>query len=138
MIKMTEELKKQKKIESKKELKIDTKSKINEDNVSLKETSKKLSSKDVKISKFYDFSSIIKYPVSTEKSLKGAEFENKLVFVVDLKSKKSQIKKAVESYFNVKVKSVNTVITVKGVKKAYVTFDKSVVASDLATNMGMI
>jgi large subunit ribosomal protein L23 len=80
----------------------------------------------------------VKYPVSTEKSLKAAEYENKLIFVVDLRATKTNIKKELEAYFNVKIKAINTVITTKGLKKAYVTFADSVKATDLATNLGMI
>ena len=57
-----------------------------------------------------DAYSIIKYPLSTEKAIKLMESENKLVFVVDFKAKKSLIKKAVEDLFNVKVVDINTVI----------------------------
>jgi large subunit ribosomal protein L23 len=50
------------------------------------------------------------------------ESENKLVFVVDKKAKKEEIKKEIESLFNTKVKSVNTFITIKGEKRAYIQF----------------
>lgn len=52
---------------------------------------------------------IIKEPVITEKStLKKAE-SNQVVFWVDTKANKSEIKKAVEKAFNVKVLDVNTI-----------------------------
>ena len=84
----------------------------------------------------YDY--VIKYPLSTEKSLKSTEFENKMTFIVDLKASKALIKKAIEHKFNAKVNSINTVITLEGIKKAYVKFDKGVNAIDIATNLGMI
>ena len=83
-------------------------------------------------------SSIIRYPLSTEKSLKYAEYENKLLFIVDIRSSKKDIKDAIEAMFKVKVKSVNTSVTVDGLKKAYVKFDPSVNATDVATNLGML
>ena len=80
---------------------------------------------------------IIKHPLSTEKAIKLMESENKLVFVVDFKAKKSEIKKAVEELFNVKVLDINTVIS-KGNKKAYVKFPADTPAIDIATNMGIM
>ncbi len=61
------------------------------------------------------YHSIIHSPSITEKNTILRE-ENKYVFKVDKKSKKDQIKKAVEELFNVKVTSINTMI-VKGKKK---------------------
>ncbi len=81
---------------------------------------------------------IIRYPLSTEKSLRLMEAENKLIFVVDLKAKKQQIKKAVEELFKVKVDKVNTFITNAGEKRAYVTFNKETPAIDVATNLGLM
>ena len=81
---------------------------------------------------------IIKYPVSTEKSLRLMEAENKLVFVVENRAKKPQIKKAVEEVFNTKVAQVNTERSVKGTKRAYVKFTPDVSAIDIATNLGLM
>jgi len=50
---------------------------------------------------------IIRRPLITEKAMKGSE-HNQVVFQVSLKATKPEIKKAVESVFGVKVKSVNT------------------------------
>ena len=44
---------------------------------------------------------ILKYPLATEKAVKLMETENKLIFIVDRKSTKSQIKTAVQKAFNV-------------------------------------
>ena len=76
---------------------------------------------------------VIRSPVITEKATTASE-RNQFVFKVALDATKPQIKKAVEQLFNVKVKSVNTLIrmgktrTFKGktgemsdVKKAVVT-----------------
>lgn len=81
---------------------------------------------------------IIKYPLSTEKSIRLMESENKLIFVVDAKAKKPEIKKAIETAFKAKVVKVNTFIAPKGEKRAYVQFDKSTSAIDIATNMGLM
>ncbi len=81
---------------------------------------------------------IIKNPVSTEKAIRIMEAENKLLFVVDKNANKPAIKHAVEVMFNVKVAKVNTYISPKGDKKAYVTLTADFPAMDVATNLGMI
>lgn len=53
---------------------------------------------------------IIKKPLITEKSSVAKEKEGKYTFVVDKDANKYQIKQAVETMFNVKVKSVHTAI----------------------------
>ncbi len=52
--------------------------------------------------------SIIRSPIVTEKSTYLNAEANKVVFWVDISANKSEIKKAVESIFNVKVTAVNT------------------------------
>ncbi len=81
---------------------------------------------------------IVKYPLSTEKSIRLMESENKLVFVVDSKATKPEIKKAIEETFSVKVESVNTINDTKGRKKAYVRFSDETPAIDLATKLGLM
>lgn len=61
--------------------------------------------------------SILQYPLLTEKALALIERENKLVFVVNRKSSKKQIKWAIEKALEVKVEKVNTEIDQKGRKK---------------------
>ncbi len=81
---------------------------------------------------------VIKYPLSTEKSIRLMESENKLVFVVDRKANKKDIKEAIETMFKVKVKSVNTLIDPEGNKKAYVKFSEETPAIDIATQLGLM
>ena len=70
-------------------------------------------SKDVK-ERWYD---IILGPLVTEKSTRGSE-HNQVTFKVSLDASKPEIKKAVESLFEVKVKQVNT-IRMKGKVKRF-------------------
>ena len=65
------------------------------------------------------------------------ESENKLVFVVDRKAKKNEIKEAIEKMFKVKVLKVN-VFNIKGMKKAYIKFSDETPAIDIATNLGLM
>ncbi len=52
----------------------------------------------------------IKFPLTTESSMKKIEDNNTLVFITDLKSNKRQIKAAVQTLYDVKVEKVNTLI----------------------------
>lgn len=62
--------------------------------------------------KHYD---VIVAPVITEKATMASEY-NKVVFKVARKASKPQIKEAVEKLFDVKVKSVNTLVRMGKVK----------------------
>lgn len=55
-----------------------------------------------------NYRDVIKSPIITEKSA-GLKEQNAIVFSVDTKANKTQIKQAVEKIFNVKVESVNTI-----------------------------
>ncbi len=81
---------------------------------------------------------VIKYPLATEKSIRLMESQNKLVFVVDKKATKQDIKKAIETMFKAKVTSVNTLHAVTGEKRAYITFAKETPAIDIATSLGIM
>ncbi|MBW2986583.1 50S ribosomal protein L23 [Candidatus Woesearchaeota archaeon] len=80
---------------------------------------------------------VIKYPLATEKSIRLMEAENKLIFVVHDRANRTDVKKAIEEVFKVKVAKVN-IYTMKGKKRAYVKFAKEFPAIDLATNLGLM
>jgi len=81
---------------------------------------------------------VIKYPLSTEKSIRLLEAENKMLFVVDRKAKRSDVKKAIEEVFKAKVLKVNIFNNNKGEKRAYVTFSPETPAIDIATQLGLM
>jgi len=81
---------------------------------------------------------ILKYPYTTEKTIQLAERENKIVFVVDRKADKQKIKDAFEKVFEVKVAKVNTQITIKGEKKAFIKLKPEFKAADVAVKLGII
>ncbi len=85
-----------------------------------------------------DAYNIIKYPLSTEKSIRLMEAENKLIFVVQNKATKKDIKKAIEDMFKVEVENVNTFVNADGEKRAYVKFSAKNPAIDIATQMGLM
>ncbi|MBS3135181.1 50S ribosomal protein L23 [Candidatus Woesearchaeota archaeon] len=81
---------------------------------------------------------IIKHPISTEKAVRLMESENKLTFIVDIKVKKQEIKKALEELFKIKIVKINTLILPSGKKKAYVRLSHETPAIDVATQLGLI
>ncbi|AFZ70421.1 archaeal ribosomal protein L23 [Caldisphaera lagunensis DSM 15908] len=76
--------------------------------------------------------------VMSEKASRLMEESNTLTFIVSRDANKQKIKEAIESLYNVKVESVNTLITPKGEKKAYVKLSKEYKAADIATKFGLL
>lgn len=80
---------------------------------------------------------ILKYPLTTEKSVKLIEMQNTLTFVVDLKTTKNEIKEAIEKEFKVKVAKINTQIR-NNKKIAFIKLKDESPAIDIATKLGMM
>jgi len=53
---------------------------------------------------------VIKFPLTTESAMKKIEDNNTLVFIVDTKANKKQIKEAVFKIYDIKSLKVNTLI----------------------------
>jgi large subunit ribosomal protein L23 len=85
-----------------------------------------------------DITEVILYPLMTESSSLMVEKENKLVFVVNLKAGKPEIKRAVEELYEVEVEKINVVITPNGEKKAFVKLHPNFKAADIAIKLGML
>ena len=81
---------------------------------------------------------IILYPVITEDAVSLIEAENKLTFIVNIRARKHQIKRAVEQLYGVKVEKINTLITPDGRKKAFVKLAPEYKASDVAIRLGIL
>lgn len=88
-----------------------------------------------------DLSNLVKViirPVQSEKALSLIDKYNTIVFVVDLKASKHDIKRAIEYLFGVRVEEVRTLITSRGEKKAYVKLKPEYKASEIATKLGLM
>ncbi len=85
-----------------------------------------------------DANAVISFPLITESDSLMVERDNKLIFIVNLKAGKSDIKKAVEELYDVKVSKVNLLITPQGVKKAFVKLTPEFKASDVAIKLGIL
>ena len=81
---------------------------------------------------------VIKYPMMTERSVNMIENENKLVFIVDRRANKDDIKAAIKELYEVDATTVNTLITHKGEKKAFVKLSDEYDASDVAIRLGIL
>jgi len=81
---------------------------------------------------------VILYPLMTEVTSRMIERENKIVFIVNRKATKVDIKRAVEDLYQVKVKNVNTLITREGTKKAFVKLAPEYSATELAVKLGIL
>ena len=81
---------------------------------------------------------IIRYPVMTEVTSRILESENKLVFMVNKKATKRDIKMAVEELYDVAVFQVNSTITPDGEKKAFVRLSPNNKAVDVAIKLGIL
>ena len=85
-----------------------------------------------------DHYAIIKFPLTTESAMKKTEDNNTLVFIVDVKANKHQIKQAVKKLYDIDVAKVNTLIRPDGEKKAYVRLAPDYDALDVANKIGII
>ncbi len=81
--------------------------------------------------------SIIVKPHITEKTMNLIDQNNELVFVVKRDSSKGEIKKAFEALYDQEVLKINTHITPKGVKLAYIKLAEENEAEDVAVKMGV-
>ena len=80
---------------------------------------------------------VIKRPLITEKTFELIERENKLVFIVERKANKGQIKRAIEKIHKVRVIKINTLITSIGEKKAFIKLHPDNSAQDIAIDLGV-
>ena len=80
----------------------------------------------------------VKYPLTTESAMKKIEENNTLVFIVDVKATKKQIKDAVKSLYDIQTQKINTLVRPDGKKKAYVRLTSDYDALDVANKIGII
>ena len=81
---------------------------------------------------------IILFPFMTERSVYMIENENKLIFIVNRKADKHEIGRAVRELYDVEADKIRTLITPKGLKKAFVKLKEGYDASDVAIRLGIL
>lgn len=80
---------------------------------------------------------IIQKPYITEKTFTMIEAESKICFIVERTASKPEIIEAIEQLYKIKAIDVNTARTIYG-KKAFVQFENTEKARNLATKIGML
>jgi len=80
---------------------------------------------------------IIVRPYITEKTFAMVENEQKICFLVKKEASKPMIKEAIKLLYNENSTNVETTRTIYG-KKAFVKFESTSKARDLATKIGML
>jgi large subunit ribosomal protein L23 len=85
-----------------------------------------------------DSNNVIYYPLMTESASLMVEKDNKLLFIVNLKAGKNDVKRAVEQLYEVKVDKVTVLTTPQGEKKAFVKLKPEYKASDVAIKLGIL
>ena len=96
----------------------------------LKKAHQKLSLKD----KF----SVIQYPLNSETAMRCIEDQNTLVFIVNVQSSKTTIKRAFKDLYGKKPVKINTLIRPDGLKKAYIKLPPEEEAADVASKIGIM
>ena len=85
-----------------------------------------------------DPNDVVFYPLMTESASLMVERDNKLIFIVNAKAGKTDIKRAVEELYAVKVLKVTVQLTPHGEKKAFVKLTSDYKASDVAIKLGIL
>jgi large subunit ribosomal protein L23 len=80
---------------------------------------------------------IIVKPYITEKTFALVENESKICFIVERSASKPEIAEAIKTLYKENVTNVNTARTIYG-KKAFVQFENTDKARDLAGKIGML
>ncbi len=78
------------------------------------------------------------YPLATEKALNMIDKSNVISYVVDFRSTKQQVKKEFEDTFAVKVEKVNTSMSIRNTKKAFIKIKPEFKASDVARKLKLL
>ncbi len=86
----------------------------------------------------YSEYSVIRHPLVSESAMKKIEDDNTIVFLVDVKANKKQIKSAVKKLYEIDAVKINTLIRPDGVKKAFVKLPADIEAAEVAQTIGIM
>jgi len=81
---------------------------------------------------------VIIHPLISEKAVNMIETENKICFIVNNKTNKTEVKKTIEKLYKVKVDAIRILRDRKGRKKAIVKLSKEFKAGDIAIKLGVL
>lgn len=81
---------------------------------------------------------ILQYPFVTEKAMAALENESKLLFIVDNRATKPEIRRELEGSFGHPISSIRTINTTDGKKKAIVSFEDPKAAEEILSRLGVM
>jgi len=81
---------------------------------------------------------VLKHPYVTEKATMLLENEGKLHFLVDRQATKQDIADAISKMFDKEVTQVRTMMTMKGKKKAIVSFADEKAGEEILSRLGIM
>ncbi len=81
---------------------------------------------------------VLKYPLATEKAISQIDRNNLIVYIVDFRATKTEIKKEFESMFQVKVDKIRSVNMPNNSKKVYIKVAKGYKATDVASKLKLV
>nr|GEW70453.1 60S ribosomal protein L23a [Tanacetum cinerariifolium] len=85
-----------------------------------------------------DYQQVLKYPIVTEAAIKLISQENTLVFMVDIRADKKDIRNAFENMLKIKTKKINTLINHDGTKKAFIQLSSDNQAATVAKKLKIL
>ncbi|PWA54923.1 ribosomal protein L25/L23 [Artemisia annua] len=85
-----------------------------------------------------DYQQVLKYPIVTEAAIKLISQENTLVFMVDVRADKKDIRNAFENMLKIKTKKINTLINHDGTKKAFIQLSADNQAATVAKKLKIL
>ena len=112
--------------------------KRNEKSLQIKQREPKYLKKSIFRENTFDRFNILISPCTSERFYKKMEKENTIIFYVNQKANKQQIKDAFKEQFGTKPERVNTMNTVLGRKKAFIRLPKGTEASEIANKIGLL
>lgn len=81
---------------------------------------------------------VLKHPIATEKAIGLITKNNVVVYMIDPRATKNDVKKEFERVFSVKVQSVHTANMPNNTRKAFIKVAKGFNASDVAMKLKLV
>merc|ERR1719235_215933 len=82
-----------------------------------------------------DHFAVVKFPLSSSDAFKKIEDHNTLVFIVNIRANKREIRNALHRLYGIETQKINTLIRPEGHKKAYVKLNATNDALEVASKL---
>ncbi|MCX6694394.1 MAG: 50S ribosomal protein L23 [Methanomicrobiales archaeon] len=81
---------------------------------------------------------VLSHPYVTEKAMIVLDSQSKIQFIVSKESTKVSIKREIEASFDQEVTRIRTIMTMKGQKKAIISFKNKKAAEEILSRLGIM